>query len=346
MDPPRAQPVSRTAIYVAAARAVGAREPDPAARNPDYLAEKLLGDLSGLDFDHPVVSALGLDYDEAMKNAVVVNNARIMTVRARFIDAALKRAVADGATQVVILGAGLDSHAYRFEKLLAHVKVFEVDRPETQAHKRRRVDEVLGGPPANLTYAAIDFEHEDLPQGLARHGYDSAQRTFFIMEGLLMYLPEEAVRATLGFVARHPKGSSVVFDFFYQPMVEKLAMIDMANVSEAVKPIIERFRSLVRDEPWRSGLPVGGERENLRELGLTLRELLQVGGEESVKRYLTKTDGTQVGAQVLAEAIARFVAKLKAAPAPAAGAAPAFSPAQLQEQQRTMAYQIADAVVA
>ncbi|HEX5419820.1 MAG TPA: hypothetical protein VFY39_07455 [Gammaproteobacteria bacterium] len=60
--------VSRTSIYVAAGRALGAREPDAVARNPDYLAERLLGDPSALDLDHPAVRALSLDYDEAMKS--------------------------------------------------------------------------------------------------------------------------------------------------------------------------------------------------------------------------------------------------------------------------------------
>ena len=138
--------ISRTSIYVAAGRAVGAREPDPSARNPDYLAEKLLGDPSKLELDHPAVRALSLSYDEAMRD-VEVFNVRMMTIRTRFIDEALERAIANGATQVVILGAGFDSHASRCQKSLANAKVFEVDRPVTQELKKRRVKEVLGTPP-------------------------------------------------------------------------------------------------------------------------------------------------------------------------------------------------------
>jgi methyltransferase (TIGR00027 family) len=337
--------ISRTAIYVAAARAIGAREPDPAARNPDDLAEKFLGDPARLDVDHPVVNALGLDYGEAMKDAEVVGNVRMMTVRTRFIDEALQRAVAGGATQVVILGAGLDSHAYRFRELLAPVKVFEVDRAATQALKRQRVDETLGGPPPNLTYAPIDFGHDDLAQALARHGHDSSQRTFFIMEGLTMYLPEEALRATLGFVAGHPPGSSVVFDFLYRPMIEKLAMIKTTEVPAAAKPFVGRFLNLIRDEPWLTGLPVGGEREYLGSLGLELREVLPIGGAESVKRYLTRANGTQLGAEAIAAAMARMAERFRANGQAAGAAAPTFSAEQLREQQRIMAYQLADAVV-
>jgi len=331
--------ISRTSIYVAAGRAVGAREPDPAARNPDYLAEKLLGDSSALVLDHPAVRALSLGYDDAMKNLEVVNIVRTMTVRTRFIDEALARAIAGGATQVVILGAGFDSHAYRFQELLAPVRVFEVDRPATQTLKRQRVHDVLGGPPANLTYVPIDFQHEQLPEVLTRHGYDPAQRTFFILEGVTMYLPEEAARATFRFVAAHPPGSGIVFDYVYRAMVDMIARIDMATVPEVAKPFLQRFLDLIKDEPWIFGLPVEGEREFLSEFGLELREAFMIGGEDSLKRYLTRADGTQVGAQALAEGMARMAERAQAA-------GQQMPPQRTPEQQRLMAYQLAEAVVA
>ena len=336
---PPAHGISKTSIYVAAGRAVGAREPDASARNPDYLAEKLLGDPAALNVDHPAVRALSLPYGEAMKDGEVIGIVRAMMVRTRFIDEALERAIAGGATQVAILGAGFDSHAYRFRELLAPVRVFEIDRPATQELKRQRVIDVLGPPPDNLTYVAIDFQHEDLLQVLTRHGYDPAQRTFFILEGVTMYLPEEAVHATLRFVAAHPPGSGIVFDFVYRAMIDMIAQIDMAKVPEPAKPFVERFLNLTRNEPWVFGLPLGGEREFLREFGLELREAFMIGGEESLKRYLTKADGTQVGAQAMAEAMARMAEHTRAA----GQSAP--SPERMREQQRLMAYQLAEAVV-
>src|SRR4029078_1402438 len=132
--------ISRTSIYVAAGRAVGAREPDASVRKPDQLAEKLLREPAALNVAHPVVRALSVPYDEAMKNPEVIGIVRAMLVRTRFIDEALARAVASGATPVAVLGAGFDSHAYRCRDLLAGVRVFEVDRPVTQALKRQRVN--------------------------------------------------------------------------------------------------------------------------------------------------------------------------------------------------------------
>jgi methyltransferase (TIGR00027 family) len=332
--------ISRTCIYTAAGRAVGSREPDPLARNPDYLAEKLLGDSSMLVLDHPAVHALRLDYDQAMQEIEVVNIVRVMTIRTRFIDEALERGVRGGATQVVILGAGLDSHAYRCRELLANVKVFEVDRPATQAFKRQRVAEAIGDPPPNLTYVPIDFQHDNLLEVLKRHGYDPAQQTFFIMEGVTMYVPEASARDTLRFVAAHPRGSGIVFDFVYRAMIDMIAAIDLTTVPEAAKAFVQRFLDLIKDEPWVFGLPVGREREFLREIGLDLRESFTIGGEESLKRFLTKRDGTQVGADVLAEATRRYTEQLAAS-----GQVPQMSPEQAREQQRLMSYHMAEAIV-
>jgi len=335
--------ISRTSIYVAAGRAVGAREPDPVARNPDYLAEKLLGDPSKIELDHPAVRALSLSYDEAMKDIEVVSTVRMMTIRTRFIDEALARAVTGGTTQLVVLGAGFDSHAYRCQELLAHARVFEVDRPATQEVKKQRVKEVVGGPPANLTYVSTDFQDESLPDVLKPHGYDPGQRTFFILEGVTMYLPEEAARATFQFVGGHPPGSGIVFDFVYRAMIDMLARIDMTTIPEAQKPYVQRFLNLIKDEPWVFGLPVGGEREFLREFGLELREAFAIGGEESVKRYVTKSDGTAVGAQAYAAAMARMADRARES-AQSTPERPQMSPEQMREQQRLMAYQLAEAV--
>lgn len=336
--------ISRTSIYTCAGRAIGARDPDPSVRNPDDLAETLLGDPSRFDINHAAVRSLGLPYEEAMKDLEVVSTVRMMMVRTRFIDDALERAVAAGAADVVILGAGFDSHAYRCQPLLAKVKVYEVDRPETQALKRQRVQEVLGGPPANLTYVPIDIHHDTLADVLRRHGHDQSARTFFIMEGVTMYVPEEGVRAALRYVAGHPPGSAIVFDFMYRPMIDMLGNIDWARIPDAFKPYVHRFLDLIKDEPWVFGIPVGGERAFLQEVGLELRELLTIGGEESIRRYATRADGTQVGAEALADGMARMAQRAREA-GPASPEAQATSPERMREQQRIMAYQLADAMV-
>ena len=335
--------ISRTCIYVAAARAIGARDPDPTVRNPDHLAERLLGDPDALDVDHPVVRALALPYDEAMSQPEVVNIVRMMMIRTRFIDAALERAVAAGATQLVILGAGFDSHAYRYRQLLEPARVFEVDRATTQALKRERVRAALDEVPTNVTYVAIDFQHEDLADVLARHGHDRTQRTFFIMEGVTMYVPEEGIRRTLRFVGDHRGGSGIVFDFVPRAMIEMLARIDLNNIPAAARPFLQRFLDLIKDEPWVFGIPLGDEVAFLGEFGLDVREVLTIGGSESIARFLTKADGTQVGAKTLEALMARMAAGAAEGGSPAGQ--PQMTPEHMREQQRQMAYQLVEAVV-
>lgn len=334
--------ISRTSVYVAAGRAIGAREPDPSVRNPDSVVERLLGDVSAFDIDHPAIHALPLAYEEAMQDVEVANIVRAMMVRTRFIDDALARAVAAGVTQVAILGAGFDTHAYRCPELLAGTRVFEIDRPVMQAFKKQRVNEVLGAPPGNLTYVAIDFKNEEMTDVLPRHGYDLAQPTFFILEGVTMYLPEAAVRQTLQFVAAHPTGSTVVFDYLLRPMIDMIAAIDLAKVPPAAKAFVQRFVNLTRDEPWIFGFPINGERDFLRSVGLELRQSFMIGGEESVKQYLTRADGSEVGAEAIGAAMARMA---ELARSDEANASLRISPEQMREQQRLMAYQIAEAAV-
>jgi methyltransferase (TIGR00027 family) len=318
--------ISRTAAYVAAARALGAREPDPAARNPDYLAERLLGDTARYDLDLPVIHALAGSYDDAMQDLEVAGLVCAMIVRARFIDEALERAVAAGAKQVLILGAGFDSHAYRYESQLRELSVYEVDQPATQAWKRERVAAVVGAPPPNLRYVAVDFAAEDLGSALGKHGYDFSQRSFVIMEGVTMYLEEPALRQTLQLLASHPAGSSVVFDFVSSVMLDMIRALNPSVLPPQARAFAERFLHLTRDEPWQFGFPFRQEQKYLEELGFRVGEILPVGSDDAVRRYLTRANGSRVGAEMPVRM-----------PTPPTEAA--------REQMEAMAYKIAEAFV-
>lgn len=336
--------ISKTAVWVAAARAIGAREPDPAIRNPDSLAELLLGDPSQLELDHPVIDALGKPYESSMQELEVASTVRAMTERTRFIDQALERAVSAGVSQCLIVGAGYDSRAYRYRELLGHVRVFEMDRPQTSAFKRSRVDAALGGPPANLTYVAVDLERDALSDALARQGYDSSLPTFVVMEGVTMYVQEEALRGTFRFLAAHPPGSSVVFDFATRAMIDGMNAIDLQKLPPAARPSFEKFLNMIRNEPWVFGIPMGTEQEFLAGVGLELREMLTVGSEESVRRYLTRADGTTMGAAAHAKAEAMRAAMLERMTGlDAAQRERAIS--AMREQARQNAYRIAEACV-
>lgn len=318
--------VSKTAVFVAAARAVGAREPDAKARNPDFLAEKLLDDpaLTGLDLS--VVQALQQDYALAMQDVEIASTVRAMNVRAHFIDEALERSLTEGARQLLVLGAGFDSHAYRFAERLRGLSVFEVDHPATQTTKMERVRAAVGRLPEYLRYVPIDLEKEDLREVLERAGYDFAKKTFVIMEGLTMYLDEASLRATFGVLATNAPGTRVVFDFVTNVMVTALMNADLESGPLSEQQSLKRFLEIIRgEERWEFGFPFRGEREYIEALGLQVAEILNIGSDEAAERYLMKADGTQVGAEGLARA-----------PQPPPGA---------EAQREAMAYRIAEVVV-
>ncbi len=242
--------------------------------------------------DQPVVQALDQDFASLHQNPAAMGSVVMMIIRTRFIEERLERAIRDGMSQVVILGAGFDTRAYRLVELLKAARVFEVDQPSTQEYKKHRVRETGIEVPPNLTYVPVDFRHDKLGDVLAAAGYDSTQRTFFIWEGVTMYLPEAAVEETLRWVASQAPGSTIVFDFVGAMVIKFMTTVDLNVLPEAAKRAISRLRELIAGEPWIFGIPDTGEREFLGKLGLELRESLPLGGPESLKRYLTRSDGT------------------------------------------------------
>ena len=119
--------------------------------------------------------------------------------------------------QYVILGAGLDTFAYRNPYPQGTLHVFEVDQPATQTWKRARLDEMGMTPPGDLTFAPVDFETRTLADGLRGAGYDPGKGTFFSWLGVTEYLTTEAVMTTLRFIASASKGSGIVFDYMISP---------------------------------------------------------------------------------------------------------------------------------
>jgi len=137
-----------------------------------------------------------------------------LVARERTIDDYLETRLSEGLEQLVILGAGYDARAYRFQALRTGIKVFEVDHPATQAAKLRKLAAVFGARPAHVTYVPIDFDRQRLAERLCASGYDGGRRTLFIWQGVTQYLTARAVDDTLAFVVQHSgPGSSIIFDY-------------------------------------------------------------------------------------------------------------------------------------
>jgi methyltransferase (TIGR00027 family) len=109
-----------------------------------------------------------------------------IAVRTRMFDDYVLKGAAGGARQYVVMGAGLDSRAYRFAAELAGVKIFEVDHPSSQAAKKQRVSKYFGELPPHVHYVPVDFTRDSLRDCLGKAGYDPALPTLFTMEGVVM----------------------------------------------------------------------------------------------------------------------------------------------------------------
>lgn len=181
--------------------------------------------------------------------------------RIRFVDDCLRARLADGIDQVVLLGAGYDARAYRFEAL-KHKRVFEVDHPSTQKLKRAKLQTIFNPLPGHVRFVPVDFEKERLPEKLSAAGYDPSRRTLFIWEGVCKYLTAEAVDALLAFVAGNSsKGSAIVFDYLFRSMIERRLNWPLADKMLAFQE--------KKGEPFIFGLPENEAEAEIRAKGFS-----------------------------------------------------------------------------
>jgi methyltransferase (TIGR00027 family) len=282
--------LSRTSILVAAARAFGSREPDPSVRNPDYLAARILSQ-SEIDLirEHPVGQAYDQDYQQGIRDPAILPVVWMMLVRTRFIDEKLKAAVANGIRQVVVLGAGFDTRAYRFSELLHQSRFVESDAPETQLYKKRRLAATIGELPRNVKYCTLDLRKDDLEQVLTGAGLSKSERTIFILEGVCMYLPEEIAvktfRNVAGFGAR---GSILIADYANSRGIE--AIRSRTNLPSG---FVANW-----GEPWLFGVPGEDGAEFFRNLGFEPLAVASINDHGLRARYAMSSDGTVYGAEV------------------------------------------------
>jgi methyltransferase (TIGR00027 family) len=170
-----------------------------------------------------------------------------LAARSRFAEDRLAAAVARGVRHVVVLGAGLETFAYRNPYADQGVVVFEVDHPATQAWKRERLAATGITVPESVTYVPIDFGTERLDEKLQEAGLDPGVPAFFSWLGVAPYLTEAAVTSTLGIIAARPGGSEVVFDYAESPekltLLQRLAFTTLAGRTASLgEPFVTFFR--------------------------------------------------------------------------------------------------------
>jgi methyltransferase (TIGR00027 family) len=209
-----------------------------------------------------------------------------VAARSRCAEDELAMAMGLGVRQYVVLGAGLDTFAYRNPHPAGALRVFEVDHPWTQEWKRSCLEEAGIGLPADLTFAPVDFETQTLPEGLKRAGLDPCTGTLFSWLGVTEYLAMETVMATLRFIASFPQGSGVVFDYMLSP-----SLLDPLQ-RRIFDGIAQRVASA--GEAWQSFFDPARLREDLLAMGFGYVE--DRGQEDINGRYFSgRSDGLKVG---------------------------------------------------
>jgi methyltransferase (TIGR00027 family) len=200
-----------------------------------------------------------------------------LLARERYIDEVLQDYLEEGLEQLIILGAGYDARAYRFD-LPERVRTFEVDHPDTQADKLKKVRRIFGKLPEHVRYVSIDFNTQSLSEGLLTARYDPSLISLFIWQGVTMYLTAEAVDATLAFVVKNAApGSAIVFDYVYQAVLEGIQ-----NQSEISG--MRRYRFMT-GEGLSFGIPEGSVCEFLQARGF--HQVNDVNTAQLKKAYFT-----------------------------------------------------------
>jgi methyltransferase (TIGR00027 family) len=235
----------------------------------------------GMVFADPLALAiLGEDAEEALARAREQPERRglriFIAMRSRYAEDCARSAIDRRVRQILVLGAGLDTFAYRLE---AHdcLRVFELDHPATQRDKRGRLARAGIAVPPHVTFVAHDFEHGSMMAALMAGGLDAARRIFVLWLGVTPYLTEEGVFATLGELARLPGGVEVVFDYANPPEA-----IEEPKARHTRDKMAAEVAAL--GEPFRCYLDTGALHRRALELGYV--EIEDLGRAALVARYL------------------------------------------------------------
>ncbi len=257
---------SRTALATAYARAY-----HHIADRPRILTDPFAAPLIGVTADELFETAEPTE-DHPGSGAVDRPRRLFFAARARFAEDRVAAAAAVGVQQVVILGAGMDTFAYRNPH--PGLRVFEVDHPATQAWKRHRLAQADIAVPETLTFVPVDFETDVLARELESAGFNRADPAVFVWLGVVFYLTPDAAHATLEYIAGQAQPTEVIFDY-----------VQPADTDEDRAQLQARANRLAAaGEPWFSYFTPDDFAAQLRALGFTEVEDLSAG--ELIDSYL------------------------------------------------------------
>jgi methyltransferase (TIGR00027 family) len=271
-----------TATLAAVGRAIHAEGDRPLV--VDHLALGLAGEAGTL-----LLAQLTSQLPEASRQSLGL----AFAIRTRFVEDAVTRAIEDGVGQYVILGAGLDSFAYRRSDLAERLRIFEVDRTSSQAWKRHRLEKMEVPIPSYVSFVAVDHETDDLRACLARAGFDPSVPTIVSAIALTQYLARPAIESILKLVASLPSPSCLVVTYVVPPTeLNETAAAGLRWTMSQAEERGERFLSLFRP---------GELDELLRQCGFA--QVDDSGPRELLRMYLAdRPDAQLTGIERLATA--------------------------------------------
>jgi len=257
---------SDTAEVAASYRAVACKEYPETAIGADYLAEYFISTSHKFLAKFGFVRKLGI----AKSRKFTPGGFEYVLARTAFFDRQLLSALETGAKQLVILGAGFDTRAYRFAEQCSGCKIIELDIASTQNRKKECLQSAGIAIPKNLTFASINFNLESLPDVLRQAGYNNEVKTVFLWEGVSMYLQRPAVEATLQFVGacKNPE-SLLVFDY-----IATIAYSEVDNYY-GVKTWRETWARYRQAEPFKFTIDDSQIASYLEGMGLSIQTHLK-----------------------------------------------------------------------
>lgn len=269
---------SQSALGVTMFRAFATRDARPEIRGDDDLAEKFLPEELRQMVDNPAAREWVI--------AKAPGSYEYFIARTKFFDRVVREALDENLAQIVFLGAGYDSRAYRFGGRIRDTRIFELDVPSTQQRKRAMLEQAGVRVPAGLEFVPVNFTRDALDDVLAKAGFDRSKQTLYVWEGVTYYLPAAAVEQTLACIRRNsPAGSGLCLDY----------MIDAPDMASRYG--VAQSRALMRDtyhaEPIQFRIPEGTLEAFLAERGYTTVQHLVASDLE--KNYLTLASGVLAG---------------------------------------------------
>jgi methyltransferase (TIGR00027 family) len=272
-----------TATLAAVGRAIHTESERPLVA--DHLALGLAGEAGAT-----LMAQLTSQLPEASRQSFGL----AFAIRTRFVEDAVARAIEEGIGQYVILGAGLDSFAYRRSDLSGRLKIFEVDRAASQVWKRSRLEKLGVAIPATVAFVPLDHETDDLRAGLVGAGFDPARAPAIVSAiALTQYLAGPAIEKILGLAGSLAAGSRLVVTYVVPP--SELSETAAAGLAWTMSQASER------GEPFLSLFRPGEFDDLLRRGGFSRVE--DAGPRELLKRYLAdRPDAQLTGIERLATA--------------------------------------------